>query len=83
MSTITIELTVDQLFDALRKLPDEDRALLLQKLGEMELVEPAQTVSELPGFGIWKDRADITDSAESASKLRRETGQRQNERQTH
>jgi hypothetical protein len=74
MTTATIELTVDQLFEAVRTLPEEERAALLKRLDESEADQSSQANADLPGFGIWKERDD---SAEYAAQLRRETGLRQ------
>lgn len=79
MSTITIELTVDQLLNALQRLPQKDRAWIMQRLGEMDAVESSHIADELPGFGIWKERHDIADSAEYARSLRREAELRHDE----
>lgn len=82
MTTVTIELTVDQLFEAMRKLPEEDRVELLKRLGDVQTNASESPTGNLPGFGIWKDREDITSSAQFAEQLRRNVELRKDERQT-
>ena len=42
---------------------------------EVKPVTPETRNAELPGFGIWKDRADMADSAQAARELRHRSEQ--------
>ena len=83
MSVVTIELTVNQLLDALRKLSTKEREALLKELNSAKSETAFVPNPEHPAFGIWRDRTDITDSTAFADQLRKSIELRQDESQSN
>lgn len=57
-------------------VPEE--GVMLPEGAEVEILsaEPAPPTDSVPGFGLWRDRADMTDSGEASLRLRREAEKR-------
>ena len=84
---MTIHLTVDEILQALWRLPEHERDYVQHELasGQPKAVDVAlaphvQTINIIPDrdatFGLWADQTDIDDSVAFSAMLRRKLSQR-------